>query len=385
MLKAIQTHPHYKIRLLLIVGLLSLIGCGKHPTSGQSHVVKCSDSIDAASPVLANGGFAFDISNSGNNPSQINSSNISKLNVAVTHAAAGETEKRGAPAVTQQAVFFTAGRSVIAMNRMSACQYWSYDVVNQSTPLVGSNAARSSSVYYLHEGGSKPPLILVGDWYANFYAIDARTGKLVWSKFIGADQHHHMVTGGVQFYGGKLFVPIASKEVITALLEFGTMCCKSHGMLQALDPYTGNIFWTYNTSPDATLDEAEHRYAPNGMSIWSVPAIDPARGSVYVGTGQNYTPPTTPNEDSIIAVDINTGKQKWVFQGSSGDAWNTSCQAPVALLTKNCLPKPPGGGDLDFGAPPILAHLSNGTDAVIAGEKSGMLFSLNPDAVKTGR
>src|SRR6516164_3940853 len=161
MLKAIQTHPHYKIRLLLIVGLLSLIGCGKHPTSGQSHVVKCSDSIDAASPVLANGGFAFDISNSGNNPSQINSSNISKLNVAVTHAAAGETEKRGAPAVTQQAVFFTAGRSVIAMNRMSACQYWSYDVVNQSTPLVGSNAARSSSVYYLHEGGSKPPLILV--------------------------------------------------------------------------------------------------------------------------------------------------------------------------------------------------------------------------------
>lgn len=152
-----------------------------------------------------------------------------------------------------------------------------------------------------------------------------------------------------------------------------------------LDPYTGKIFWTYNTSPDATLDEKEKRYAPNGMSIWSEPAIDPARGTVYVGTGQNYTPLTTPNEDSIIALDINTGKPKWVFQEGSGDAWNTSCQAPVALLTKNCLPKPPGGGDLDFGAPPILAHLSNGTDAVIAGEKSGMLFSLNPDAVKTGR
>jgi polyvinyl alcohol dehydrogenase (cytochrome) len=364
---------------LALACMISLMACGKHSTTGKARVTTCSDSLDTNSPVLANGGFAFDTSNSGNNPSQINSGNVSKLNLALSHAAAGETEKRGAPAVTQQAVFFTAGRSVIAMNRTSGCQYWSYDVVEKSTPLVGSNHVRSSSVYYLREGGTKPPLILVGDWYANFYAIDAKSGKLLWSKFIGADPAHHMITGGVQFYGGKLFVPVASKEVITALLEFGTMCCKSHGMLQVLDPYTGNIFWTYNTSPDATLDPKENRYAPNGMSIWSVPAIDPARGTVYVGTGQNYTPPTTSNEDSIIALDINTGKPKWVFQGSSGDAWNTSCQAPIALLSKNCLPKPPGGGDLDFGAPPILAHLSNGTDAVIAGEKSGMLFSLNPD------
>jgi len=36
-----------------------------------------------------------------------------------------------------------------------------------------------------------------------------------------------MITGGVQFYAGKLFVPVASKEVITALLEFGKMCCKA--------------------------------------------------------------------------------------------------------------------------------------------------------------
>ncbi len=366
--------------LIAVAGMLLLTGCSHHPTSSQgAHVTKCSDSIDTNSPVLTNGGFAFNISNTGNNASQINSTNVSKLKLALTHAAAGETEKRGAPAMTQQAVFFTEGRSVVAMNRVSGCQYWSYDVVDKKTPLVGSNAVRSSSVYFLNEGASKPALILVGDWYANFYAIDAKTGKLVWSKFIGADPDHHMITGGVQYYGGKLFVPVASKEVITALLEFGTTCCKSHGMMQALDPYTGKIIWTYHTARDATLDKSTNRYAPNGMSIWSVPAIDPARGSVYVGTGQNYTPPTTANEDSIIALDINTGKPKWVFQGTSGDAWNTSCQAPIEHLTKNCLPAPPGGGDLDFGAPPILAHLSNGTDAVIAGEKSGVLYSLNPD------
>jgi hypothetical protein len=49
---------------------------------------------------LANGGFAFDLSNAGDNASQINSNSVSKLKLALTHAGAGETEKRGAPAVT---------------------------------------------------------------------------------------------------------------------------------------------------------------------------------------------------------------------------------------------------------------------------------------------
>jgi polyvinyl alcohol dehydrogenase (cytochrome) len=153
-------------------------------------------------------------------------------------------------------------------------------------------------------------------------------------------------------------------------------------MLQALDPYTGNIIWSYNTVPAATLDRAINRYGPNGMSIWSTPTVDPKRRSVYIGTGQNYTPPATANEDSIVALEMDSGRTKWVFQGSSGDVWNVSCQAPLKILRGNCLPAPPGGGDLDFGAPPILAHLSNGTDALLAGEKSGMLFSLDPD---TGR
>jgi polyvinyl alcohol dehydrogenase (cytochrome) len=363
--------------LIAAVAILGLMGCNRNRTS----VVSCSDSIDTNSPVLSNG-FAFNPSNTGNNVSQINSTNVAKLKLAFNHAAGDSKEKRGAPAMTEQAVFLSAGLNVVAINRVSGCQYWSYTIPERKTPLVGNNAVRSSSVYYLNEGGSKPALILVGDFYANLYAIDAKTGKLAWSKFIGTDVHHHMITGAPQFYGGKLFVPIASKEVITALLEVSVECCKSHGLMQALDPYTGNIVWTYHTAPGATLDPFTKRWAPNGMSIWSPPAIDPVRDSVYVSTGQNYTPPATNNEDSVVALDINTGKPKWVFQGSSGDVWNSSCQSPVKLLAKNCLPAPPGGSDFDFGAPPILVNLSNGKSAVIAGEKSGMLFSLDPD---TGR
>jgi outer membrane protein assembly factor BamB len=99
------------------------------------------------------------------------------------------------------------------------------------------------------KAGSKSALVLAGDFSANFYAIDSSTGKLVWSKFTGTDQQHHMITGGAQFYGNKLF--------------------KSHGMLQALDPYTDNIVWTHNTAPNATGDISTHKYGPNGTSIWT--------------------------------------------------------------------------------------------------------------------
>jgi polyvinyl alcohol dehydrogenase (cytochrome) len=181
--------------LVAALAVLAMVGCA--PT----RVTRCSDAIDTSSPVLSNG-FAFNLSNTGYNASQINSTNVAKLKLALSDAAGGVSERRGVPAMSQQAVFFSAGLNVVAMNRVSGCQYWSYTIPDRRT-LAGSNAVRSSSIYYLNEGGSKPPLILVGDFYANFYAIAAKTGKLLWSKFIGTDKEHHMVTGGAQFYGGN--------------------------------------------------------------------------------------------------------------------------------------------------------------------------------------
>jgi hypothetical protein len=54
--------------------------------------------------------------------------------------------------MTQQAVFFSAGRNVAAMNRLKGCRYWSYAIPDIKTPLVGDNAVRSCSIYYLAKG-----------------------------------------------------------------------------------------------------------------------------------------------------------------------------------------------------------------------------------------
>jgi polyvinyl alcohol dehydrogenase (cytochrome) len=343
---------------------------------GKAMAGPCIDLIDSAAPVLSDG-FASNLSNTRNNPSQITSGNVARLQLALTYIAGGSKEKRGAPAMTEQAVFLSAGRDIVAINRHSGCTYWSYTVPYRYTLLVGGNAVRSAAVYYLNEGGSRPALVLAGDYYGNFYALDAKTGDLRWSRFVGSDPAHHFITGAPQFYDGKLIVPVSSKEVLTAAVELLHNCCRSHGQVHAIDPYTGADLWVYETTADAVYQSSTDRYGPNGGSVWGTPAIDPDRRLVYVGTGQNLTPPTTDNSDSIVALDLDSGAPRWVFQSTSGDAFNIACGLKFPLNLP-CIP--PKGPDLDFGAPPILARLTDGSEAVIAGAKNGVVYALDPDS-----
>jgi polyvinyl alcohol dehydrogenase (cytochrome) len=91
---------------------------------------------------------------------------------------------------------------------------------------------------------------------------------------------------------------------------------------------------------------------------------------LYIGTGENYSPPTTVNSDAIQAIDLKTGKLVWNFQATKGDAYNIACP----ILT-NC---PGNGPDLDFGMAPLLIKRKDGKDILIAGQKSGMVYALSP-------
>ena len=258
-------------------------------------------------------------------------SQVLSVALAMTHVAEGTTEKRAAPAVTNQALYFAEGRDIVAANRSNGCEYWRVSGENKSTPLIGTNAIRSSSVYYLPATLFKPAMVFAGDFYGNLYGVNAKTGAQVWKAFMGENTAQNFITGSPQAHNGKMFVPVATKEVITTVLDILGTCCKSHGLLQAIDPYTGKIKWTYQTAPKAAYNANTGTYAPNGMSIWGTPLIDSANGSVIVGTGQNLSLPATSNSDSLIALNISTGAVKWIFQSTQGDAWNAACQALAGL------------------------------------------------------
>ena len=78
-------------------------------------------------------------------------------------------------------------------------------------------------------------------------------------------------------------------------------------------------------------------YGPAGGAIWSAPTIDAKRGQLYVATGDSYTEVDAPASDAVVAMDLKTGKIRWVNQVladdnfMSGDDQRTAGQARPGL------------------------------------------------------
>ena len=141
---------------------------------------------------------------------------------------------------------------------------------------------------------------------------------------------------------------------------------------------TGKERWRTYTTDEPILQGINSAgaiiYGPSGAPIWSSPTVDTKRGLLYVGTGENYTHPTTFTSDSIIALSLETGVIEWINQVTVDDAWNGGCgnEDPV-----NCPEN--HGPDYDFGAPPMLTTLASGKEIILAGQKSGMVYAMDPD------
>jgi polyvinyl alcohol dehydrogenase (cytochrome) len=324
----------------------------------------CTDAVDVHAPVIVNG-FGFNHANTRNQVSLVNADNVGTLAVNFHYAPPAVTEKRGAPAVTAQAIFVTSGRQLLAINRLSGCRYWAF-----ATPAAGSNF-RSASILFVPASETSPAVVYAADFNGYVYAVDAASGELLWQKFAGTIRHFHFVTGGMQHYQGRLFVPVSSKEVL-ATLFFPGACCTSHGMLVALDALTGDTLWQFHTTGDAveTVMPGE-RIGPNGAPVWTTPTLDIRRNALYIGTGQNYTEPATATSDAIISLDMDSGAVNWVFQARQYDTWNGNCEIANSLRCPV-----PVGHDFDFGAAPIL--LEDG-DTLIAGDKGGVVYSIQAE------
>jgi polyvinyl alcohol dehydrogenase (cytochrome) len=150
----------------------------------------------------------------------------------------------------------------------------------------------------------------------------------------------------------------------------------------ALDAETGRRLWAYVTMPVAEYTGAVSSAGvrlrgPSGAPIWSTPTIDAARGRVYVTTGENTSLPATGTSDAIISLDLETGEALWVFQATTNDVWNMACGARSGpncpSATESIL------RDWDFGGSAILVRLDDGGELLLAGQKSGHLWALNPE------
>lgn len=267
------------------------------------------------------------------------------------------------PVVAGGRVFVgSAAGLVYSLDAATGCTYWSFqaDAAVRTAITIGPG-----NVAYF------------GDLRAQAYALDAVTGKLIWKKTL--DPHPvARITGSPKLYEGRLYVPVSSREEWAAA-DPAYRCCTFRGNIVALDAKTGKEIWrTYTVSEPArvveTTDLGVQIWGPSGGAIWSSPAIDPKRKALYIGTGDGYTKPSTPMTDAILALDLASGKILWSRQVTPQDDWNSSCFQPG---NSNC-PKN-AGPDHDFGSSPILRALPGGRSVILASQKSGVIYALDPD------
>lgn len=272
---------------------------------------------------------------------------------------------RSQPALGGGAIFVGShGGTVYALDRETGCTRWAF--------AAGSEVRTAVVLSPWRAGDAKAvPLVYFGDWTGNAYAVEAFTGKLAWK--LRADEHPAAVlTAAPALHGDTLYVPVSSLETASAAAP-GYPCCSFRGSVLALDARTGEEKWRRWLVDEPKPTGDGRTLGPSGVPVWSGIAIDAKRGTLIVGTGNNYSAPATALSDSIVAMDLKTGAIRWHFQATpGGDAWNISCVTPKP---DNCPAN--AGPDYDIGAIPILATGANGHEYVLAGQKSGMVWALD--------
>jgi polyvinyl alcohol dehydrogenase (cytochrome) len=277
---------------------------------------------------------------------------------------------RSQPAVAGNTLFVgSQNGTVYALDRATGCIRWTFSTIAE----VRTGIVVSPWELPLRE----PPLIFFGDLVGNVYAVNAMTGELAWRD--RPDDHPSLtLTAAPALHAGTLYVPLSSLEV-TEAADPNYACCTFRGGVAAYEAQSGKKRWvgyTIDTPPRVVGENAvgTDRIAPSGAPVWNTPAIDPKRGRLYVGTGENYSSPANETSDAIVALNLADGSIAWHRQMTPGDAWNMGCETEARI---NCPPE--DGPDYDFGAATIIATTPGGRDLLLAGQKSGEVFALDPD------
>jgi len=317
-------------------------------------------------------GWGADLGNTRYQPAQasgLQAVQVPRLALRWAFALPGATAVYGQPTAVDGRVFVGGDSGyVYALDQQSGCVHWAFQAEAgvRSAVTIGAIAAGRRGAFF-------------GDLRGNVYALDVATGALVWTS--RADDHAlARITASPVLYRDRLYVSVASGEE-GASTSPRYPCCTFRGSVLALQAATGAVAWkTYTISdppaPTRLSPAGVQMHGPSGAGVWNAPTIDPPRNALYVGTGNNYSRPTTPGSDAVMAMDLDTGKVLWTQQVLPDDAWIPACAAGAAPAG-NCPENI--GPDYDFGASPILKTIAGGRRLVITVAKSGVVWAMDPD------
>jgi alcohol dehydrogenase (cytochrome c) len=247
---------------------------------------------------------------------QIDRSNVDRLRLVWAYSVSDQSRWVPTPVVANGIMYIAEGEGrVIALEATTGDVRWIHE---RSYP----DDVRMSQAFRKHRGVS-----LYGDrvyWGtadSRLVALDARTGEQIWE----------VQTGDYRTEGGHSHPPLIIEGKVLIGMTGGDLGAR--GRFGAYDAETGEERWKFYTVPREGEPGWETwtpgELPPLGGAPWNTISYDPELRLVYFGTGQPYPWAATlrgPGDalytNSIVALDIDTGKLAWHFQLQPEDSWD---------------------------------------------------------------
>jgi quinohemoprotein ethanol dehydrogenase len=308
----------------------------------------------------------------------ITPANVSRLGLAWS-ADLGNKRVLEATPVVVDGVMYTSGVAgrAYAYDAASGKELWRFE------PVIDMQVNRTVCCDMANRGvavaGGK---VYVAALDAQLYALDAKTGKVVWQADTTDGSGRGInSTGAPEVAGGVVVIGNGGAEYDV------------RGYVSAFDLATGKLAWRFYTvprdpklgpqdSPDLeaavkTWDANSRWDVGGGGTPWDAISYDPETGFVLVGTGnggpyaaskRSPSGGTNLYLSSIVAIDAKSGRLKWHYQETPADSWDFTATAPMILTHLK----------VDGTERPVVLHAPKNGLMYVLDRRDGKLLKANP-------
>jgi len=270
----------------------------------------------------------------------INDRNIGQLRLAWYYDLDTHRGQEGTPIVVDGVMYTTSAWSKVqALDAATGRLLWKFD------PEVPGRTAVNACCDVVNRGVALwRGRVYVATLDGRLIALDARTGKRVWSVLTVDPKLSYTITGAPLAARGRIIIGNAGAE-------YGV-----RGYVSAYDAATGRLLWRFYTVPGNPAkgfeSDALARAAKTwpsgwwrsggGATVWNSFSYDPDLDLVYFGTGnvQPWARPLASGERadslytaSIVALHAGTGEYAWHYQETPGDMWDYDATQSLTLAT----------------------------------------------------
>lgn len=331
----------FKGLAILAAGLVTLAGCGGG-SSDEAATRVIADAAKTGKEWLTYGGSYDEQRYS--RLGAITKDNVSTLGIAWSYDMKVPHGVEATPIVSDGVMYVTSAWSIVyALDAKTGKELWVHDPeVPRETLAKGCCDAVNRGVA-IYDGK-----VFVGTYDGRLQALDAKTGKLVWSKVTVDQTKPYTITGAPRVVKGKVLIGNGGAELGV------------RGYVSAYDVADGDLAWRFYTTPNpekkadgAASDEAFAAkgnatwgdkggwQTAGGGTVWDTIVYDEVNDSILIGTG-NSSPWNDEVRDpggkgdnlfvsSIVALDPATGKYKWHFQETPRDKWDFTATQGIVL------------------------------------------------------